>query len=187
MGEHKVNNTPLGVVDYMAGIVSFLVVAYTMKALVTTVVPGLLKEETFVQILMSGFLFIAIWALVLNRLFQSFFSAYEQREAQTIGAKEEARKIRAEAEKIEQDLEQELQRTRFKALQENESLIEESKKEADKIVDAASTKATQQYDHNLSNIEAMKKKADGELEKEVAKLSEFFKQSALKPTGKTLH
>ena len=188
MGEHKASQSkPLGVVDFIAGAVCFLIVAFVMKALVTTAVPGLLKEKTFYQILQSGFLFIAVWALFLNKLFQNFFDVFEQREAQTIGAKEEALKILTEAKSIEEELEVEIRETRFKALQANETLIEEAKKEADKAIAAANSKASQQYEHSLSNILAMKKKADNELESEVAKLSNLFKESALKPAGRTLH
>ena len=105
----------------------------------------------------------------------------------TIGAKEESLKILTEAQSLERELEVEIKETRFKALQENEILIEEAKKEADKVVAAANTKASQQYEHSLSNILAMKKKADNELESEVVKLSNLFKESALKPAGRTLH
>ena len=188
MGEHKTSESkPLGIVDFIAGAVCFLIVAFLMKALVTTAVPGLLREDTFYQILQSGFLFLAVWVLFLNRLFQKFFDAFEQRELLTLGAKEEASRLLVEASSIEKELEAEIQKTRFKALQENEVLVEEAKKEADKVIAAANSKATQQYEHSLSNITAMKKKADGDLDAEVVKLTKLFKESALKPAGRTLH
>ena len=190
MGEHHTDSKPqrpLGVADFIAGAVSFLIVAFVMKALLGAAVPGLLKEKTFYQMLQSGFLFLFVWAFFLNNLFQKFFDVYEQREAQTIGAKEEAARLLTEKRALEEELEAELQKTRFKALQENEVLIEEAKSEADKVITTANTKADQQYEHSLSNILAMKKKADGEIDAEISKLSNFFKESALKPTGKTLH
>lgn len=186
MGSHK-ESKPLGLVDFIGGAVSFLIVAFLMKALVTKAVPGLLTEKTFYQILQSGFLFLIVWSVFLNRIFQTFFGVFEQREAQTIGAKEEAIRVRAETKSLEKELESELQETRFKTLQENESLIEQAKSKADKSIEEANTKAGQQYEHSLSNILAMKKKADGEIDSEVVKLSNFFKESALEPVGKTLH
>jgi len=186
MGSHK-ESKPLGLVDFIGGAVSFLIVAFLMKALVTKAVPGLLIEKTFYQILQSGFLFLIVWSLFLNKLFQTFFGVFEQREAQTVGAKEEAIRVRAETKSLEQELESEIQKARFKSLQQNESLIEEAKSKADKLIEEANVKASQQYEHNLSNILAMKKKADGEIDGEVAILSNVFKESALEPVGKTLH
>ena len=74
-------------------------------------------------------MFLAVWVLFLNRLFQKFFDAFEQRELLTLGAKEEASRLLVEASSIEKELEAEIQKTRFKALQENEVLVEEAKKE----------------------------------------------------------
>ena len=50
MGSHKASK-PLGLVDFIAGAVCFLIVAFLMKALITKAVPGLLLEKTFYQIL----------------------------------------------------------------------------------------------------------------------------------------
>lgn len=187
MGHHGHNNKPLSFVDVIAGLLSFLAVAFFMRWLVNNAVPGLLKEETFFQILQSGILFILLWGLFLNNTFKKYIEVIEQREARTTGAEAEALKLKAETKDLEAGLEQSLQSARVSAQIEAEKILTQARKKAAELIEQANNAADQKYAQAQQKINDMKARAQSELNQEAQKLAQNFKECALKPVSQTIH
>lgn len=177
----------LGFSDMLGGLLSFLFVAYLMRALITTAVPGLLKPETFVQILEAGFLFIIVWCLFLNRLFSEYLKVLELREERSVGAEAQAARLRGELKEIQMTLDQQLQNARIAALLESDKLATEARKKAVELIEESNLVANKKYSQAHAEISEMRQKAEQELELEAKNLSTHFKNCALKQVSQTIH
>lgn len=190
MGHHghsDHNNTALSFFDVIAGGFSFLLVAYFMRWLINNGVPGLLKEDTFIQILQAGILFLLVWGLFLNNLFKEYLKVLELREERSIGAEAEAVKLKLQAKELEVKLEQELQNARIAALAESERITSQARKNATDLLEEAARIVDQKYANAQLQIEEIQMKANSELSQEAIKLAQHFKECALKPSGQTIH
>ncbi len=187
MGHHGHNNKALNFVDVIAGLFSFLLVAFFMRWLINKAVPGLLKEETFVQILQSGALFLLVWGLFLNNLFKKYLEVFELREKRSIGADAETFKVKSETKDLEQKLEHELQAVRISALVEAENIMSQARKQSAELIEQANNANDKKYALAQENMKNMQVKAKSELDKEALNLAKHFKECALKPVSQTIH
>lgn len=179
MGHSSHESRPLGTSDVIGGAIVFVLVCWGLYSLLGVAVPGLFKFGTFVQVIISGLLFLLVWGLFGGMVFQSYFDVLTERESKTLGAEKEASQLRSQALAIEREVEEELKATRLEGLRERDELIEEANKQASEIKEAATVKADAQYKTATRELERLREDAKSELGLEAEKLSQLVKERAL--------
>lgn len=188
MGEahHHHNTTPLGLVDVLAGAVFFIVLALLLKAGLDSVVPGLLREDTLRQIIVSGCLFLVVWAYLGNYVFKPFFSVLEEREARTSGDEKKAQERVRQSKSLTEKIEEELLAARLEGIRRRDALIEEAKGHANSLLEAGTKESEARIATARAEIESHSVRARSEVTAEAEKLAAVVRQRVLDVPSDTI-
>ena len=187
MGHSHHNTKPLGAIDFIGAAVVFVLLALGLNALLSTAVPGLLKFGTPIQIIISGLLFVFVWAVFGNAVFKDYFDILEQRESKTKGTQAKASELRVKAKDIQSEIDTGLRAARLEGIKDRDSLIEEAKLQASKAKNEAKEAADAKFKVAAVKLGEMKEKAMSEASVEAKKLSQIVKEKALSYERKVLH
>lgn len=185
---HGHEQKPLGLSDAIAGAVLFVLCVFGMQAVVDGFVPGLLKPETAVHIIISGLMFIVCWALLGNYLFQPYIDLFEEREARTEGDKKKASEFKKDGAGLKSEIDEELRVARLEGIKLRDVKVDEAKRSVDEILNAAQSTSENDLSRAQTKIAGMKEQALKEVGEESDKLAQQLVQKALasNPT-QTIH
>ncbi len=170
---------PLGLSDVFAGAVLFVLCVLGLQALLGSFVPGLLKPDTTVHIIISGLMFILAWGFLGNYLFQPYLDLFEEREARTEGDKLKAADIRKDGVALRSEIEEALRKVRLEGIKLRDGLVDEAKRSVNDIVTAAQTTSESDFGRAQLKIADLREQALAEVSAESEKLAEQLVQKAL--------
>ncbi len=186
--EHNYSKKPLGLGDALVGAVLFVLCVFGMQALLGAVVPGLLKPETAIHIIVSGLMFILCWALFGNYLFQPYLELFEEREARTEGDKQKAAEVKKGSLALQSEIEEHLREARLEGIRLRDVKVDDAKRSVDEILTAAQETSDGDMSRAQTKIAGMKEQAFREVSVESDKLAQQLVQTALATNPKqTVH
>jgi len=187
MGHSHHNTKPLGISDFIGAAIVFLLLAWGLYSLLSVAVPGLLKFGTFIQIIISGLLFVAVWGVFGNAVFKDYFDVLEEREKKTLGSQQKALELKNQAKEIQASIEAELRASRLEGIQDRDSFIEEAKNQATNIKNEAKNEADNKFKSAALELEKLRGAAIADASSEAQKLSQLVKERALSFEQKVIH
>ena len=173
------SNAPVGNDDIFAGSVVFIIVALFIYFILDVSLPGFLTWKAFIQIVVSGGLFLFIWTCIGQPLFEPYFQVLEERELQTVGNETATLEKRAELAKVESEIQSELQQARIKGLQLKEALITEAKTESSRKLEETHSKEMAAIGASREELQKLEKEAFDDLEKQAKGLSKVMMESII--------
>lgn len=138
-----------------------------------------MAPEDITQIALSAALFIGVWFIIGNRVFQAFFSLLEEREARTTGDKQWAEQKREESRTILQQIDASLRETRINSIGLRDAQVNKAKAEATDILGQAAQKAQKELESARTQLKQQQLQIQRELEQEAEKLSNLVIERVL--------
>jgi F0F1-type ATP synthase membrane subunit b/b' len=178
-GGHHGKQTPLGASDAIIGAVLFVLLVFGLRAVLDAMVPGLLKPETMVHIIISGLMFVVVWATLGSYLFQPYLDLIEEREERTRGDEERALHRRREVSDLQAQIDEALRLARLEGIKLRDAKVGEAKRSVQGILDAAQATAESDISRAQQKIAQLKQEAEGEVATESAKLAEQLVRKTL--------
>jgi F-type H+-transporting ATPase subunit b len=133
----------------------------------------------FFQIL----LFLCLWTFLRRFLFEPNFSVLKSREERGAGALQEANRVKAEAEAMEEQYRSHLTEARTEATQQVDALYREAEAQAQSLIDSARTEATQTITRMRETLQKEIAEARRTLEE---RIPDFSREIAHKLLGRSL-
>jgi F0F1-type ATP synthase membrane subunit b/b' len=148
-----------------------------------------LKFSTLIQIIISGLLFLAVWGLFGNSLFQAYFDVLQEREKQTLGAEQKASEIKSQSQILQAEVDEEIKQARVAGIKKRDQLVEQARVKALEITTEAKAAADKKFDAARIKLEQAQAEALAELETEALELSKLVRERALadEVDSKTVH
>ncbi len=158
----------------------FLVILIIIEAVIFMLPPSAMKfaEESLkltptdlIFIPIGSFLFFVFWKLMENAVFDPFLALHEAREAATEGSQELALEKLAEATRLENEAEDQINLARRDAVQEKMSQVAEAKKQASLVITDAENQAMQNSERAIKEAADRITKLKADLETQAGQLA----------------
>lgn len=176
---HKSNERQLGLSDVIAGAILFFLLSLLLKALMDSAVPGLLKDDTLLQVQISGVMFLLFWAAMGNFLFKPYLDLVIERENKTKGYEKAVGEHVESAHSLEKEVAVQLQECRLSAIKERDKVTEQARKDAQQILNQALTEAEAKREKAQLEIENVRDRALAEVSGEAEQLASLVIERAL--------
>lgn len=148
----------------------------------------MLSQEVIIQIALSSALFIFLWIVFGKGMIAPFVALLDEREARTAGAEDAGHRKREEAAQVVVRVETALREARSRGILRRDDLVNASKGEAQRMLDAALERAQGELESARGQIREEKARAKAELAKEAAELSQLVVQRVMRSgDGMTIH
>ena len=147
-----------------------------------------LNAVNITHVIASALLFLGMWVVLGQTLLKPFFNTVYEREQKTAGSDERANEKREEGRRMEEHLRVALQEARLDGLRSRDSRVQQAKKEAQGLRDAAAAKAAQEAARVKEELEQLRQRSLADLDKEVENLSSLLVNRVLeKPLDRVIH
>ncbi len=178
--------TFLGIKDFIAGAVLFLLLTVLLKALMDKGLPGLLSDDALKQVQASGLMFIAFWSVVGNSVFKPFIEVAIERETATVGSESEAMAYKKENRILDEEIEVLLQEHRVVLLNERDNRLAEARRVASSVQSGLEDQLAIRLSTSKEQINGLRRSAELTIEDEASKLASLMIERALSSEGESL-
>ncbi|NLT52938.1 MAG: hypothetical protein GXX85_18690, partial [Ignavibacteria bacterium] len=168
---HVRNVRPLGLLDVLVALVLFLLLTLGLKSLFDVALPGLLKDDTLLQIQLSGGFFLAFWAFMGNRFFKPHIDLVLEREAKTTGSDDAAKKRRSESQLLDEQLNEALRAERLEQLSLRDKVLAEARQAAASRLRQADAEVSAKREEAKQQLVELVLRAETELHEEAERLA----------------
>lgn len=178
-----VDDTPLGILDVVAAALVFSALAWVAIKVAGPegygFLKGLLTETRSNEMLVSGFLFIAVWYVLSGLVLKPYLDAFYEREKQTSGTLERSAALKKEIEKTNTELSAELMTARLEGVKKRDQKVMEAKVRAAEIISEGRARSEAEWQRESTRLSKEREELLGAVSAESASLSEVVYRKVL--------
>jgi len=175
VGHSHHDDTPLGIVDVIAGLVAFVGLAW-----IATTVAGpegfgflknLLNVERAFEFFCSGVLFLVLWYILSVVVVEPYLAAFYERESKTSLLKEKNLLIRKEIDQLKREVDSELRTARLEGIKRRDEKVIEAKNLGSEIIEEGQNVSEKEWGRVSKELDSLRSSLMGSIESEVGTIS----------------
>lgn len=175
MGHSHQDDTPLGIVDVIVGLVAFAGLAWIATTVAGPEGVGFLKNllnaERSQEFVYSGVLFLFVWYFLSVVVVEPYLAAFYERESKTSLLKEKNLSIRKEIDQLKREIDSELRTARLEGIKRRDEKVVEAKNLGSEIVEEGQKVSEKEWGRVSKELDSLRSSLMGSIESEVGDIS----------------